>query len=145
MMERTAKDDDLIALLKVNARESVVSLARKLSVSRSTVQDRLRRLEDAGIISGYTVRLAEDDARAGISAYIEISVEPHKTTQVVRSLLRFPQVETLQTVSGKFDLVAFVRTQSPARMDVLLDKIGLVDGITRTESAIVLSTKLDRR
>ena len=144
-MELTQKDEELIALLKGNAREPVASLARRLGVSRTTVQDRLRRLEEAGVIAGYGVRLAEEGNRAGIRAYVEISVEPRRTHDVTRELLRLPQLETLHSVSGPFDFVAQVRTETPERMDRLLDHMGQIPGVTRTASAVILTTKLDRR
>ena len=61
------------------------------------------------------------------------------------ALKRLPQLEALYTVAGKFDFMALVRSHSSERMDKLLDEIGLINGVTKTESAIVLSTKLDRR
>ena len=141
----TGKDDELIALLRLNAREPIASLARKLKLSRTTVQDRLKRLETTGVIAGYNVKLSEDRAQGGIKAYVEVSAEPRRTLDVQRALMRLPEIEELHTVSGKFDFVALVRTRSPADMDGLLDRIGEVAGVTNTESAVILSTKLDRR
>jgi DNA-binding Lrp family transcriptional regulator len=56
-----------------------------------------------------------------------------------------PQVEALYSVSGKFDLIALVRTSSAQDMDKLLDIAGVIPGVTGTESAVILSTKFDRR
>ena len=141
----TPKDDELLALLRVNAREPVAALARKLGVSRTTVQDRLKRLEQAGIVAGYAVRLAEDVERGGIRAYVTVEVEPRRAIDVGRALQRMPQVETLHTVSGKYDLIAMVRTKSAEDMDRMLDAVGAIAGVTGTESAVILSTKVDRR
>ena len=127
----TEKDQELIALLQTNARMPVSELARRLGVSRTTIQDRLRRLEINGVIAGL--------------AHVELSVEPRMTTEVVRALVRMPQVETLHTVSGKFDLIAQIRALTTDHIDKVLDQIGVIEGVTRTESAIILSTKLDRR
>ncbi len=141
----TPKDRDLLALLRLNAREPVSSLARKLGVSRSTVQDRIRRLEDSGVIAGYAVSLGEDKAAQGVRALVTISVEPSRSAEVVSSLKHVSALDAIHSVSGKFDLVAVARTASPAEMDTLLDSVGRVPGVVRTESAIILSTKLDRR
>ena len=141
----TPKDRELLALLRLNAREPVSSLARKLGVSRSTVQDRIRRLEASGVIAGYTVSLGEDHVAQGVRAMVTISVEPSRSAEVVSSLKHVPALDAIHSVSGKFDLVAVARTASPAEMDTLLDSIGRVPGVVRTESAIILSTKLDRR
>ena len=141
----TPKDAELIALLRLNAREPVASLARKLGVSRSTVQDRLARLEASGAVKGYGVRLAEEVREGGICAWVTLEVEPRKAPDVVRALTRLAAVETLHTVSGKFDYVALVRTATAEGMDRFLDHVGLIPGVTGTESAVILSTKLDRR
>ena len=144
-MQISLKDEELLAHLKVNAREPVAALARKLGVSRTTVQDRLRRLEEGGIIAGYNVRLSEAANRAGIRAMITVCVEPRRQIDVAKAVSHLPQVETLHTVSGKFDLLALVKTGSPEDMDQLIDKIGLIQGVTEIETAVILSTKLDRR
>lgn len=141
----TDKDRELIGLLQMNAREPVASLARKLKVSRTTIQDRLRRLEEARVIDGYTLRLTEDAVVAGLKAFVTIEVEPRRTSDVIRALLRLPQIEQLHTVSGKFDLMARVGAASADELDAVLDRVGQVAGVTGTESAIILSTKLARR
>ena len=145
MSQISAKDEELIALLRVNSREPVAALARKLGLSRTTVQDRLRRLEDSGIIAGYSLKLAREIDKGGIRAMLTIAVEPRRQVDVARALQRFPQFETLHTVSGKYDLVAMVKTGSAEDMDRLIDELGSIPGITRTETAVILSTKLDRR
>jgi len=139
----TEKDQNLINLLDLNARESVASLARKLGVSRTTVQDRLKRLEDTGVITGYRLQLARR-AKFGIRAFVEITVEPARLVGVLAELKQISSIETLHTVSGKFDLVAVLRADSPELIDIQLDKVGNVRGVTKTASAIILSTKIDR-
>jgi DNA-binding Lrp family transcriptional regulator len=141
----TSKDQELISLLQVNAREPVSALARKLGLSRTTVQDRLRRLEQSGVIAGYQLRLSEATEQDGIRAFVTIEVEPKRTGEVARALQKMPQVEALYSVSGKYDLIALVRTSSAEDMDKLLDIAGVISGVTGTESAVILSTKFDRR
>ena len=145
MAQITPKDEELIALLKVDSREPVAALARKLGLSRTTVQDRLKRLEDSGVIAAYTIRLAREMEQGGMRAFVTFSVEPGRQIDVGRMLAKFPQIETLHTVSGKFDLIAQVRTASSEAMDRLIDDIGQIPGITRIETSVILSTKLDRR
>ncbi|NNF80542.1 MAG: Lrp/AsnC family transcriptional regulator [Rhizobiales bacterium] len=140
----TDSDTALINHLKVNARASVSELARKLGVSRTTAQDRLTRLEDRGVISGYTVRLGAGHREAGVSAYVMIVFEPRQAASIVKTLKTFSAIETLQSVSGKIDLMAQVTVETPEALDILLDKIGAIDGVVSTESALVLSKKLDR-
>lgn len=139
------KDLELVSLLRMNAREPVASLARKLGLSRTTVQDRLRKLEETGVIAGYSVKLGDSRANSGISALITLGVEPKRQIEMSKLLTRIPQVETLYTVSGKIDFVAMVKTNDSEAMDRLIDQIGQLPGVTDIETAVILSTKLDRR
>jgi DNA-binding Lrp family transcriptional regulator len=145
MAQVTAKDEELLALLKADSRQPVAALARKLGLSRTTVQDRLKRLEESGVIAAYTVRLSRDMELGGFRAFVMLAVEPRRQLEVGRSLARFPQIETLHTLSGKFDLIAGVKTASSEAMDRLIDEIGQIPGVTRIETSVILSTKLDRR
>jgi DNA-binding Lrp family transcriptional regulator len=74
-----------------------------------------------------------------------LGVEPRQQIEVAKTIGAFPQVETLHTVSGKFDLVAMVRTSTSEDMDRLIDKFGMLKGVTDIETAVILSTKVDRR
>jgi DNA-binding Lrp family transcriptional regulator len=141
----TNKDQELLGLLRLNAREPVASLARKLSLSRTTVQDRLRKLEETGAIAGYSVKLGKAGQTEGISAMITLGVEPKRQIEMAKLLARVPQVETLYTVSGKIDFVAMVKTLTSEDMDKLIDQFGQLPGVTDIETAVILSTKLDRR
>lgn len=145
MVQITPKDEELLTLLRADSRESVAALARKLGLSRTTVQDRLRRLEDSGIIAAYSIKLSREMELGGMRAFVTLSIEPRRQVEVARTLVRFPQIEMLHTVSGKFDLIAQVKTVSSERMDNLIDEIGQIAGITRIETSVILSTKLDRR
>ncbi|MDE2384936.1 MAG: Lrp/AsnC family transcriptional regulator [Alphaproteobacteria bacterium] len=140
----TAKDKDLLQLLQANARAPVAELARKLGLSRTTVQDRLRRLEEQGVIAGYGLRLAKA-AEAGLSAWVSVSVEARQQLAVAKALSHMQGIELLQAVSGKVDFVALVTAPTAGEMDQVLDAITLLPGVTAIETAVILSTKLDRR
>lgn len=137
-------DEALLARLRENARAPTAQLARALGLSRTTVQSRLERLERSGVISGYTVRLADTHERGLIHAYVMMVVAPKQAPAVVTAIRRMPQVRLLQSVSGPFDMIALAAAPSAAEMDALIDAIGALDGVERTTSSIVLSTKLDR-
>ena len=136
-------DRDLLVLLQANARESTANLARKLGVARTTVLARLARLERAGVIVGYTVRLAQP-ASHGLQAFVGITVSPKSGRDVVKQLTRMPELRQLSSVSGEFDYIALLHADSASRLDELLDDIGNVDGVTRTTTSIVLARRVDR-
>lgn len=137
-------DRRLLALLQANAREPAASLARKLGLSRSTVQGRIERLERSGVIAGYGVRVRSDDDDTGIRAFVGIAVKAKFGDAVVRALRKLPEIRSLSAVSGEFDLVARLSAESPARLDALLDEIGAIDGIERTTTSVELSVHFER-
>ena len=141
----TDKDLELLGQLRLNAREPVAALARKLGLSRSTVQDRLRKLESTGVIAGYAVKIGSNAKSTGIAALITLAIEPRQQIEVATRVGKFPEVETLHTVSGKYDLIAMVKLPTAEDMDGLIDRIGQIPGVTEIETAVILSTKLDRR
>lgn len=144
-MDITFNDRRLLAALQRNARQTISELARELGLSRTTVQKRLAQLETAGVIRGYTVSLGDHYLADTLQAYANLVVEPRFGAPVAAALQRMPEVEALYTVSGKIDLVALIRVHAPTELDVTLDKIGAIEGVRDTESAIVLATKFDRR
>jgi DNA-binding Lrp family transcriptional regulator len=141
----TAKDEELLNALRANARAPVAALARALGLSRTTVQDRLKRLEEQGVIAGYTLKLARDATTQGIAAQVAISVEPRRQIEVAKAIGKLPHVETLHAVSGKVDFIALVRASTAEGIDKVIDQIGLIPGVNGIETAVILSTKLDRR
>ncbi|MFA6154483.1 Lrp/AsnC family transcriptional regulator [Mesorhizobium sp.] len=143
-MQLTAKDRDLLAMLGENARMPVATLAKKLSLSRTTVQARLERLERAGVITGYGVRLSEAYASGLIRAHILITIAPKALAQVTASLEEVQAVTALHSVSGAFDLIAIIAAPSIAELDQLIDEIGSISGVERTLSSIILSTRIAR-
>ena len=90
-----ALDQQLLALLRTNARAPVATLAAKLKVSRGTVTNRIARLEDSGVITGYTVRLRPDSVPDEITAWMSITVEGNRTREVVSMLLGEPGITGL--------------------------------------------------
>jgi DNA-binding Lrp family transcriptional regulator len=137
-------DRSLIALLQANARDSVANLARKLGVARTTVLSRLARLERNGVIAGYGVRLGSDMLDSSLNAYVGIALSPKAGKDVLRRMGKIPEVQMLCAVSGEFDYIAWLRTDTPARLDELLDQIGEIDGVSDTNTSIVLAVKIDR-
>ena len=137
-------DRDLLALLQANARESTANLARKLGVARTTVLARLARLERDGVIVGYTVRLGQDEGDRGVHAYVGITTEPKSGRDVTRRLARIPELRQLCSVSGEFDYIAQLRAESMPRLDALLDEIGEIDGVIKTNTSVVLAVRTDR-
>jgi len=135
-----AIDQQLLSLLRKDARTAVATLAHKLGVSRGTVTNRITKLEDAGVIVGYTVRLRPDAQPQGISAWMSIAVAGNATRTVIGSLLGEPGVATLHDTNGRWDLLAELRAANLSELSQVLERIRLVQGISSTETSIHLET-----
>lgn len=138
-------DRALLALLQTDARMSHADLARRLQVARSTVVARLARLERSGVIVGYTVVLASDQDERAVQAYVSLSVNPKEARTLQLRLSSLPELRQLSSVSGEFDYLALLRAASPARLDSLLDEIGEMPGVLKTQTSVVLARRIDRR
>lgn len=133
-------DLQLIALLRQNARASVAELAQKLGVSRGTVGNRIRRLEDAGTLVGYTVLLRPDTQTERITAWMSIAVEGNQTRTVIATLLGEPGVAALHDTNGRWDLLAELRAGHLSELAEVLERVRLIKGIGATETSIHLQT-----
>lgn len=142
-MQIDQTDQAILALLQENARLPVATLARRLGLARTTVQARLDRLEDSGVIQGYAVRLNRA-LRAPLRATVLVGIEPRSGPAVLARLKSLPQVQRVHTTSGRFDLIVTVEAETTEALDDTLDRIGDAKGVRGSESLIHLSTKIDR-
>ena len=133
-------DQQLLALLRQDARAPVAALAAKLKVSRGTITNRIAKLEDAGVIVGYTVRLRPDVTPNLITAWMSIAVEGNKTREVIAILLGEPGVAGLFDTNGRWDLLAELRAASLNELAEVLERVRLIKGIGATETSIHLQT-----
>lgn len=144
-MQVTQKDRGLLALLGENARMPVATLARRLGLSRTTVQTRLERLEREGVITGYSVRLSEAYKAGLIRAHVLITIAPKALSAVTSELGAIAAVTALYSVNGPYDLIAIIASPSIAELDRLIDLIGELPGVERTLSSIILSDRISRQ
>ncbi len=133
-------DRTLISLLRRDARTNVATLAAKLGVSRGTVSNRVRKLEDEQIIVGYAVRLRPDAEPGKIRAWMGVLVEGNQTRAVIASLLGEPAVEALHDTNGRWDLLAALRAETMVELSRVLERVRLIKGIANTETSILLDS-----
>ncbi len=133
-------DRELISLLRADGRAALSKLADILNVSRGTVQNRLDRLMESGIIHGFTVRVRENYEEDAIRALMMIEVVGKSTSQVIKRLRGLPELQTLHTTNGAWDLVAEIHTTSLTDFDRVLREVRMIDGILNSETSILLSS-----
>ena len=124
----TSQDEKLLAILRTNARASISDLARALNLSRSTVQSRMLKLEETGVIKGYSVDYGDAYLSQMVSAHVSIKVKQKLTTKTNLELKQIDAISQLYAISGEFDLIAVVQAQNLEKLSHLLDDIGNLDG-----------------
>ncbi len=137
-------DRSLIAYLRENARHSATYLAKKLNVARSTVHERIARLERDGVIVGYTTVVRRDPSEEVSQAILFAAVEQRRVERAVHRLEFFHEVKSCASICGEFDLFCLLEAPRLEDLDVVLDEITQIPEITRVSSTVIYASKFDR-
>jgi len=136
-------DHRLLAIMRNDARRSIASLASELDASRATIRTRLDKLVRSGVIGGFTIVVRDPTQRNHVRAITLIAVEGNGVEKVMRRMHGFPEVRRLHSTNGRWDIVAELVTDTLEAFDGLLHRIRAIDGITSTETSILLSSSKD--
>jgi DNA-binding Lrp family transcriptional regulator len=132
-------DRQLIEQLRENARLPTATLARRLGVSRGTVQNRIDRLLQAGVLMGFTVRLRGDAETGMIRAITALELRAGEARTAISALKLFPEVSRIYSTNGRWDLVIELRTADLAELDLVLTEIRAIRAISHSETNILLA------
>lgn len=142
---RDATDRKLVALLSEDARRSTMSLAKQLGLARTTVHERIERLERTGVIEGYTTVLGARPDGSTAACIVLLAIQQRYQKTLVSNLKRLPEVRLCQAVNGEFDLMLTVEAPQIEDVDAVIDEVSAIDGVERCRSLMILSTKFDQR
>lgn len=134
------KDRRLVTMLRENARLPVSTLAGELGVSRGTVQNRIDRMIEKGEILGFTVRVRPDTEPFQVRAIMMIEVEGERTDRILKQLRGYPEIASIHTTNGRWDLVLELRTGNLEEFDQALRRIRQIKGIAASETSLLLSS-----
>ena len=134
-------DKRLVSVLRHNGRASVSDLATTLGLARATVRARLDRLQASGDVVGFTVVLKDDVARDPVRALMMIGIEGRGTDRVIRQLASLPEVRALHSTNGRWDVIAELGTDTLEALDGVLSRIRKFDGVSQSETSLLLSTR----
>jgi DNA-binding Lrp family transcriptional regulator len=137
-------DNQLIELLRDNSRESIANLSRKLGVSRATVKEHMATLKRRNIIQGYTIRFHPEHEQRQLNAYVMICADARLMPSIVHQIKQLPSVESLQTISGTYDLMTLITCETTLQLDQAIDKITEIEGVEKTLTSIILASKFQR-
>ena len=137
-------DYRLIAELTADARLTQVALAARVGLSRSAVQERLKRLERDGVILGYTLRLGMD-SKPGVRAYLLVRGSGPSHERAVRMVKAFPEVRVADSVSGDIDLVLQLEAGRLEDINRIRDEVARLPDVSSTQTLLVMAERFDRR
>lgn len=144
-MDFDVVDRRILHILREDGRASHAGIAKAVGLSAPAVGERIRKLEQAGVIEGYRAVLNPHNVGLPICAFVAISPQPRKPAQaLVERLLTLPEIEELHAVAGTYAYVAKVRVPSTQALDGFLDRLFMLDGVERTETTMVLRTNAER-
>ena len=138
-MDKT--DHALIAALRRNARTSLSELASILGVTRATVRARMERLTADGTITGYTVSLNTDLPDMPVRGIMLLGIEGRGTDRLIHALTGLPSVVAVHSTNGKWDLIIELATDTLETLDGILSDIRRLNGVTTSETNLVLKTR----
>ncbi len=134
-------DQKLVAALRRDGRASLSELAARLGLSRATVRSRMEKLLARGDVLGYSVVTKSDVTRDPVRALTMLAIEGRGTDRILRQLSALPEMRALHSTNGRWDVIAELGTDSLAALDAALSKIRRFDGISASETSLLLSTK----
>ncbi|MCX7325191.1 MAG: Lrp/AsnC family transcriptional regulator [Hyphomicrobiales bacterium] len=132
-------DRKLIELLRSDARLPAVTLARSLSVSRATVQNRIDKLLAHGVLLGFTIRLRSDTETGAVRALTSLEIRSGDARTVLGLLKRVPEVRRIYSTNGRWDKVVELNATDLAALDRAIAEIRAIRGVSHSETSILLT------
>lgn len=137
-------DRNLLSILEENARVPASELARRVGLARSSVQERIERLERRGVILGYRAILGRQAADQGVAAYLFITTALRASQRLFSVLREYPEILTADAISGPANILCRVSVSLLEDLEALIDDLAKIDEIESVTYSIVLSNKINR-
>jgi len=131
-------DKEILRMLQDDARISFKKIAEKIGVSEATIFVRVKKLRKNGVIKRFTAIVSPDLLGKNLTAFVLINTEPKNLEHVLDALSSMDDVYEVYDVTGAYYVIVKIRTENRKTLAEIIDKIGMIDGVTRTETAIVL-------
>ena len=135
-------DTRILDLLQADAHTTQAEIAKKVGLSQPSVAERIRKLEEAKVVTGYVARVDPLKLGVDITAFVGVGIEhPKYFDGFARKVLGLPEVLECHRVAGRESYVLKVRTANTGTLDrLLVETLRIIPGVTRTNTTIVLST-----
>jgi Lrp/AsnC family leucine-responsive transcriptional regulator len=135
-------DARILSALIDNARISLADLARKIGLSSPSISERIKRLEEAGVIGGYTVKINPEALGLPLSAWLRIRPIPGQLQKVVEILRDLSEIVECDRITGEDCFIARAHVRSVEDLETLIDKI---IPYSMTNTSIIQSSPVPRR
>lgn len=134
-------DYQILLCLKENSRENATNIGAKINLSTSAVIERIKKLENSGMIEGYTTLINQSSLGRELMAFIYVSLEHPKYNEGFISMINEnPAITECHYIAGDFDFILKVVTKSGKTLEEILNYIKSVKGVSLTRTSVVLST-----
>ena len=120
----------------------ISSISQEIGVSRVTVQKKIQKLEENGIITGYTAKLNSDSFSHKVKGWILINAEANKEEKAIKSMMKLPEITGLYTTNGKWDLAAEITSTTLEDFDRAISALRSINGVLETETSLLLSSRI---
>jgi Lrp/AsnC family leucine-responsive transcriptional regulator len=137
-------DRKILAELQEDCKAPLAHVGKRVGLSAPSVMERIRKLEEAGIIRGYHAVLNSRKVGLDVTSFIGVSMSVHGIEMLESQISEFEEVLESHHVTGAYTMLLKVKTQNTETLEQLISRIRLIDGVTRTETLVVLSTRLER-
>lgn len=137
-------DLKILRALEEDARLAYAEIGTRVGLAASSVHDRVRKLERAGVIRGYRADIDLEGAGAPITAFVSLALRPESPSDIPRRVAEFPMVQSCYSVAGDNSYVLLVRAPTTQALEELLDALRAKLEVT-TKSTIVLSIPFENR
>lgn len=141
------KDSIILEVLKQNAKLSTQQISRETGIPITTVHNRIKKLENKGVIKGYTVRLDYDKVGKKLAAYILVTVDYKLLKQkgmsqhdLAKKLKKHTDIEEIAMITGGNDIIIKIRVSDIAKLDEFVTRyLRNVDGVEKTQTMVILN------
>jgi len=133
-------DRKILTVLLTDARTSLRSIAEQVGVALGTVSNRVKRMEELGVIRGYQVQIDADKVGWNMTVLCGLRIEKGQLMEVQRRIAEDERVFGIYDVTGEFDSMVLARVRNRAHLDDLSKTILSSEGIIRTVTHVVLNT-----
>ena len=145
-LELDRVDKELLKILQENADLTYAELGRMLGISPSTVYMRVKRLKEKGVIKRIIAEVNSEILGYKLRSLIFLTVDVKKYNKVIEELSKLPQVKVIYDITGEWTFALEVLAKDHIELSDLLDRIGSIDGVQQTSTAVVLRViKEDRK